>query len=177
MNWLPTGYLNPLSNINYPIHTKAQGELIMKNLISLILILLITSSCTSNELYAPSDTDFKLTYTISNPTPKIGDEVVVTATLENLTNNDFTFNGDSPVSHISIVNLDDPNSMDIIVGTGLSIVFKSHQKLTENKKLKIEKPGKYTISATSRFVIRRTSNILETTFNLKTEPTSFDIIK
>jgi hypothetical protein len=160
---------------NYPIETEIQGELIMKNLIPLILILLIISSCTSNELYTPSDTDFKLTYTISNPTPKIGDEVAVIATLENLTNNDFAFDGDNPVSHISIVNLDDPNSMDVIAGTGLSAVFKSHQKLTESKMLKIEKPGRYSISATSRFVIKKTSNILETTFKLKTEPSILEI--
>jgi hypothetical protein len=149
----------------------------VKKLISLILILFIFTSCTKSTLYTPSNDDFKLSYSLSNQAPSIGDEIQVTAILENLTNNDFYIDGDNPVSHITIVNLDDPNSMDVIVGTGLSMVFKSHQKLTEIKKLKIEKLGKYSISATSRFVVRRTTNILETTFELKTEPTIFDIIK
>jgi hypothetical protein len=143
----------------------------MKKVILLLLILIVTTSC--QKLYIPIDDDFKLSYIVSNQTPNIGDEIEVTATLENLSNSDFNFDGDS--LHISFVNLDD--SLDAYAGTGLLMNFKSHQKHSETRKILIEKPGKYSISATSQFVIKNTSKIPDSTFKLKTDPTLIEVTK
>jgi hypothetical protein len=145
----------------------------MKKIIIFLLILIVTASC--SKLYIPVDDDFKLSYIVSNQTPKIGDEIEVSATLENLSNSDFNFDGDS--LHITIVNIDDPNSLDAFAGTGLLMNFKAHQKHSETRKFLIEKPGKYSISAISRFVIKNTAKIPASTFELKTDPTIFEVAK
>jgi hypothetical protein len=102
----------------------------LKKVILLLLILIVITSC-SAKVYIPIDDDFKLSYIVSNQAPKIGDEIEVTATLENLSNNDLNFDGDS--LHISFVNLDD--SLDVYAGTGLLMNFKAHQKHSETSNL------------------------------------------
>jgi hypothetical protein len=46
-----------------------------------------------------------------------------------------------------------------------------------NSDLNFEKPGKYSVSATSNFVIKNTSKIPASTFHLKTDPTLFEVTK
>lgn len=151
----------------------------MKKLFSvavLFLLIFTLTSCTK-KTFIPLENNFKLTYKLSNPVPKLGDEIEVTSILENTSYSDFYFSGSNPMSEILIYKLNDPNFTDVIVGTGLGTTFKGHEKHLETKKLLIDKPGKYKITINSRFTINMigSNNQGYAEYNLKTEPIEFEI--
>ncbi|PZE20318.1 hypothetical protein [Paenibacillus xerothermodurans] len=104
---------------------------------------------------APSNEteDFSASISVADQL-KSHEEFIVEATLKNLTNNGFTIQHAAKVFYVTI-----KDSNGKVVNTfvmpevGIVRNFQANQVITEQYACKLEKPGRYEVSATARFAI------------------------
>jgi hypothetical protein len=137
------------------------------------IILIIGCNNKTDKTEFPKDTDFKLSYTLSNQTPKLGEQIEINALLGNLSNNNVILEAD-PMINIDFFKPGETEDV-IRVGVGMTHDIKAQSSYKESKKVLFDKIGKYKINITSNFIISGDPHNPSIIFNYKTEPTIIDI--
>jgi hypothetical protein len=128
---------------------KIRMERIMKKIALLIAIIaLFISGCGKETL----KDNFKLTYSLSNTKPKLGDEIEIKAVLQNISKLDYSLAAGFPLIEIyvfkPVTTTGGPD--EVVGGVGKFYIIKSLQSESESKKFVFDKVGKYIISISSR---------------------------
>ncbi|MEK0317622.1 hypothetical protein [Cohnella sp. 56] len=121
----------------------------MKKYIVLLMLLLMTTAC-AGKVSPLDESDFKLSYELSNPRPKLGDTIELRATLQNVTKHTLDFDGGSQLIHIHVIKPGDPDQY-IDADAGRIYSLKPLEKRTRMLPIMLDKKGKYKVYiATSR---------------------------
>jgi hypothetical protein len=156
-----------------------QGVEIMraKKFIGIIIILftvVILGSC-SKAFVFPDSKDFSLTASIPKGEYKVGEEVEVKAKLKNLTKSRFQIafgadNSDTDLIDISLRNINQPEELKVVAGFDKLFDLEKKQTILQDRKFKLDKPGKYEVLVYTNFDILETRTNERKSYNLKVNP-------
>ena len=129
----------------------------MKSFISklIIITILFVSGCGKTFVF-PREDDFSLKATVNNESLNVGEELIVNATFQNLTNNNYELSSSATFSktgliHINLYELDEKEM--VMVGAIRFVKTKGKQEITDQRNFELSKKGKYKVVVSSNFDI------------------------
>jgi len=151
----------------------------MKFFISTLIIItiLFVSGCGKTFVF-PREDDFSLKATVNNESLTVGDELIVNATFQNLTNNNYELSSSATFSktgliHINIYELDEREM--VMVGAIRFVNVTGKQEIIDQQNFEMNKKGRYKVVVISNFDITNPKTKEKKEYRIKTDTILIDV--
>ena len=137
----------------------------------IVITLLFVTGCGKTFVF-PKEKDFTLRATVNSESLTVGDELIVNATFQNLTNNNYELSSSATFSknglvHINLYEIDEKEMF--MVGAIKYVKVKGKQEISEQRNFELTKEGKYKVVVLSNFDILNSKTKEKKEYRIKTD--------
>ncbi|RKP57984.1 hypothetical protein D7Z26_00255 [Cohnella endophytica] len=122
-------------------------------IIILMFLIFTLLGCTEKSKEFPKENDFTISSSVSNMSPKVGEEITINTKLINKTEQNFDVQRGPKLILVQYRKIEDPVDL-IIEGPGYQDTIWANNEYANIETIKIEEPGKYKINITASFSIK-----------------------